>query len=139
MTACASTAADEGARQAVSTFTCCIRHDVNRTYHPGDLVTIHWIRETSEVVAPSKPTPLTLTAHLDGAFDGVAQAKTSSAHGDNQVSAPPVQVTDRTLRTPISLLRIPVGAAPGLYNLATKVAGPGGWVSGGTIIRVTAR
>ena len=123
----------------MSTFTCCTGHDVNRAYHPGDLVTIHWIRETSEAVAPGKPTPLTLTAHLDGAFSGVAEAKTSSAHGDNQVTATPVHVTDRTLRAPISLLRIPAGTAPGLYNLTTKVARPGGWVSGGTIIRVTAR
>jgi hypothetical protein len=82
---------------------------------------------------------LTLTAHLEGAFPGAAQAKTPNAHGDDQVTASPVHVTDRTLKAPISLLRIPVGAAPGLYNLTTRVARPGGWLSGRTIIRVTAR
>jgi len=112
---------------------------VNRAYHPGDLVTIHWIRETSEAVAPSTATPITLTAHLDGAFAGVAQAKTPAARGNEQITASPLQVTDRSLKAPVSFLRIPAGAAPGLYNLTTKVARPGGSVSGGTIIRVTAR
>jgi len=111
---------------------------VNHAYHPGDVVTIHWIRETSEAVAPSTATPLTLTAHLDGASAGVAQAKGPAARGTDHITASPVQVTDRTLKAPVSLLRIPAGAAPGLYNLTTKVARPGGWVSGGTIIRVTA-
>ena len=112
---------------------------MNHAYHPGDVVTIHWIRETSEAVAPSTATPLTLTAHLDGASAGVAQAKGPAARGTDHITASPVQVTDRTLKAPVSLLRIPAGAAPGLYNLTTKVARPGGSVSGGTIIRVTAR
>lgn len=135
---CASTAVNQGPRQAVSTFTCCTGRDVNRTYHPGDLVTIHWIRDTSEAVTQSSPIPITLTAHLDGAFAGIGQAKTPGAHGNDQVTAPPVQVTDRTLRAPVSRLRIPAGAAPGLYNLTFRIAQSGGSLSGGAIIHVTA-
>jgi hypothetical protein len=112
---------------------------VNRAYHPGDLVTIHWIREISEAVAPSTAIPITLTAHLDGPFAGVSQAKSPAAHGNDRITASPVQVTDRTLKAPVSRLRIPTGAAPGLYHLTTKVARPGGWVSGDATIRVTAR
>jgi hypothetical protein len=123
----------------VSTFTCCAGRDVNRAHHPGDLVTIHWIRETSEAVARSTAIPITLSAHLDGPFAGLAQAKSAATHGNDHITASPVQVTDRTLKAPVSLLRIPAGAAPGLYHLTTKVARPGGWVSEGTIIRVTAR
>jgi hypothetical protein len=113
-------------------------HDVNRPYHPGDLVTIHWIRDTTEAEVQSNPIPITLTAHLDGAFAGVAQAKTPGAHGHDRVAASPVQVTDRTMWAPVSRLRIPAGAAPGLYNLTFRIAQSGGSLSGGTLIRVTA-
>lgn len=89
--------------------------------------------------ASSEATPLTLTAHLDGAFAGVAQAKTPNAKGSQQVTAQPVQVTDRALKAPISILRIPAGASSGLYNLTTKVSTAHGSVWGGTIIRVKAR
>jgi hypothetical protein len=139
LTACAGRASDHGVRRAVSTFTCCTKHDVSRVYHPGDVVTIHWIRKTSRAVVPSAPTPVTLTAHLDGSFSGVVEAKEPGAHGSDGATAQPVHVTDRTLKAPVSRLRIPLDAAPGLYNLTTKVADVGGWVSGGTIIRVTAR
>ncbi len=139
LTACAGTGSQAGSRHAVSTFTCCVGHDVNRVYHPGDLVTIHWIRETSVAEAGSTPTPLTLTVRLEGAFAGVAQAKTPGAHGRDSVVAQPVEVTDRTLEAPVSTLRIPAGAATGLYNLTTKVTNPHGWVSGAAIIRVTSR
>ncbi len=140
VTACSGHGAEHEARD-VSTFTCCTGHDVNRVYHPGDLVTIHWIRKTSVAVAVASatPTPLTLTAHLDGAFAGVAQAKVPDARGSDHAAAQPVQVTDRTLTAPVSQLRIPAEAGSGLSNLITKVAGPDGWVSGGTVIRVTAR
>jgi hypothetical protein len=139
LTACAGGSSDHGSRQEVSTFTCCAKHDVSRVYHPGDVVTIHWIRETSMAVVPSTPDAVTLTAHLDGGFASVVAAKARGAHGTDQATAQSVQVTDRTLTAPVSRLRIPRGAAPGLYNLTTKIAGVSGSVSGGTIIRVTAR
>jgi hypothetical protein len=138
LSACASTAANQAPRQAVSAFTCCIGHDVNRIYHPGDLVTIHWIRDTSEAVAPSNPIPITLTAHLEGPFAGVVQAKIRGAHGNDQVRASPVQVTDRTIGAPVSRLRIPARAAPGLYNLTFRIAQSGGSLSGQSLIHVTA-
>ena len=138
LTACGSDS-DSGTRDAVSSFTCCTAHDVNRVYHPGDLVTLHWIRETSMATGPSEPTPLTLTAHLDGAFAVVAEAKAPGARGTDPATAVPVHVTDRTMKSPISTFRIPAGAGPGLYNLTTRVASPHGSVSGGTIIRVTPR
>ena len=138
LTACDSDSGS-GQHEAVSSFTCCTAHDVNRVYHPGDVVTIHWIRETSKAVGASEPTPLTLTAHLDGAFAGVAEAKAPGARGTDPATAEPVHVTDRTMRSPVSTFRIPATAGPGLYNLTTRVASPHGSVSGGTIIRVADR
>jgi hypothetical protein len=42
------------------------------------------------------------------------------------------------MRVPVSRLRIPAGAAPGLYNLTFRIAQPGGSLSGVSLIRVTA-
>jgi len=78
----------------------------------------------------SNPIPITLTAHLEGAFAGVAQAKTPGGHGHDRVSASPLQVTDRTMRAPVSHLRIPAEATPGLYNLTFRIARSGGSLSG---------
>lgn len=134
---CSPATPDSGlVRRAVSTFTCCAAHDVNRVYHPGEVLTIHWIRQTTYGLAPSHPAPITLTARLDGAFDSTAQAKATHARAHEQIQARPLRVTDRTTTAPVSRLRIPASAVPGLYNLTTKVDLIGGSTSGTTTIRV---
>jgi hypothetical protein len=107
-------------------------------YHPGEVLTVHWIRQTAASVSgPAGAAPLTLTAQLDGEFAGAAEAKAPNAVATEHVRAAPVRVIDRATTTPVSRLRIPVNAAPGLYNLTTTVSfGGGSTASGTSTIRV---
>lgn len=125
-----------GPVRAVSGFTCCTARDINRVYHPGDVVTIHWIIDTTQAAAPARPASVTLTAALDGGFATAADAKSGRTAGTRQVRAEPVRVTDGTTVAPLSRLRIPDDATPGLYNLTTTTATGGITMSGTSIIRV---
>lgn len=109
---------------------------MNLVYHPGEVLTIHWIRQTQSGDASLTPSSMTLKAALDGEFANVAKAKAAHATGGEQVSAKPVPVTDRTIAAPVSRIRIPASAMPGLYNLTTTVVGPGSTTSGTGIIRI---
>ena len=84
-----------------STFTCCTSHDLDKIYHRGAVVTIHWIRQTTHRLAPAKPVRITLEAQLDGGFATITQAKAAHAHGSEEVHAAPVRVTDRTITAPV--------------------------------------
>ena len=53
------------------TYSCCVAADIERIYHPGDTLTIHWI-----VQGPPAPSgaahQIELSARLSGAFGNVA-------------------------------------------------------------------
>lgn len=117
-------------------FTCCTERDVNRIYHPGDVIAVHWIMKATHAAAPARPVPITLTAALDGGFANAVEAKSGYAAATGQLRANPVRVTDETTVAPVSRLRIPDDATPGLYNLTTTVESGGATASGATIIRV---
>jgi hypothetical protein len=124
--------------RSITTFTCCKARDVNRVYHPGDVVAVHWIRETDRGVAPTYPVAVTLRAHLDGGFATISQAKALPPNDAARERARPIVVTDQTNASPVSHIRIPTTATSGLYNLTTIVSAYGGTVSGTTTVHVVA-
>ncbi len=132
-----STARSGDVKRSISVFTCCDRRDVYRVYHPGDVIDLHWMRESTYGAAPAKPSPITLRAALDDGVASAAAAKAQGANGQGQVIAQPLLVTDETITAPISKLRIPADASPGLYNLAFTIDYGGGTQSGQSIIRIS--
>jgi len=116
---CSSSSSDStGPTRATYSFDCCAGG--SRSYHPGEVVTLRWIpREDTSDAAAATPIPITLTAVLDGGYSSAAAAKSGHSGGAVHVEAPAVNVTDATGKAPVSRLRIPADAAPGLYNLTT--------------------
>lgn len=125
--------------RAEATFTCCSGQGLHRVYHPGDVVVLHWIKRSTSSAAPATPVASTLTARLDGAFATVTRAKAARAQAPERVGTRPVRVTDRTPAAPTSRLRIPVSAAPGWYDLTTRVASQGSVIASTSVVRVAAR
>jgi hypothetical protein len=137
---CSATSGSSDPSRAMFTFTCCRASDMHRVYHPGDLVTIHWIREAATYGSASgQRIPVTLSAQVDGSFGSPADAKAAYTQGRRVGQARAVHVTSLTTTAPVSRIRIPSGASPGLYNLTTTVADPGSTKSGTGIIRVAQR
>lgn len=134
---CSASGGTNGPQRAVTTFTCCTGRDVNRVYHPGDTMTIHWIKDTGRTGTHGQSAYM-LKAELDGSFQGVVQAKAPHALGVHTASAHLIQVSPALAdtATPVSRIRIAVDATPGLYNLTTTVIDGGSRESGTTIIRV---
>jgi hypothetical protein len=125
--------------RAAVAFRCCSALDVHRVYHPGEVLTLHWIESTTTAAAPATPVDSTLTAHLDGGFPSATQAKADRAHAPERVHSAPVRVTDRATSAPTSRLRIPADAVPGWYDLTTSVASQGNLTADTSVIRVAAR
>lgn len=118
---CSSSSSEStGPTRATHSFDCCAGK--SGPYRPGELVILRWIpREDTSDAAPAAPIPITLTAVLEGRYSSAAAAKTAASSGPVHVEAPPVSVTDATSKTPVSRLRIPADAAPGLYGLTTGI------------------
>jgi hypothetical protein len=116
-------------------YTCCTAATAHRVYHPGEIVTLHWMRSTGGQGRDKAAE--TLKARLDGPFRREAQARASGALGNTRATAQPIQVAPKAA-APVSRIRIPADAKPGLYKLTTTdVEGPGSMYSK-TIIRVVA-
>src|SRR5215471_2694907 len=73
------------------TYSCCVAADIERIYHPGDALTIHWI-----VQGPPAPSgaahQIELSARLSGAFGNVAELKGGAA-ASQTISAAPLHPT----------------------------------------------
>lgn len=131
----------EGAHPKYS-YTCCSAKVMNTIYHPGSVITVHWIRS---VVTPSQAPAATikLSLSLSGPYRTVNLLKTDSigAHprlGRTNSSARRIAVLDTVIDSPISILRIPADAGSGYYNLTTTTGTKNLTVSGSGIIRVEA-
>jgi hypothetical protein len=125
------------------TYTCCVAADIDRIYHPGDTLTIHWIVQGSP--APSGAVlRFELNAHLDGPFGSVEELKSQVVHAKGQAAGPqtvaaaPVRPTGAAGEQPVSTIPIPLTAEPGYYNLETSVGAAGSTFSGGSIIQIAA-
>jgi hypothetical protein len=118
------------------TYTCCLAADIDRVYHPGDTLSIHWIAQGSP--APSGAEPhFELNAHLDGPFGTVTELKGGAAP-PHTLAAAPLRPTGVAGEQPVSTIPIPLTAEPGSYDLVTSVAETGSTFSGGSIIQIAA-
>ena len=140
--ACSSEAPTSLVKRATFSYTCCAGADINRAYHPGDVLTVHWIVQNEAPTSAAQSTRIDLSAKLSGPYADVSSLKqreigaTSSAAPS--ISAAPIVTSDWGGGTPTSRLLIPATAAPGFYNLSTAVKS-GGFTSGGDgIVHVVA-
>jgi len=125
------------------TYSCCASGDIDRIYHPGDTLSIHWIVHGPP--APSGAAPrFELDVRLSGSFGSVEELKSQVVHAGGQAAGPqtvaaaPLHPTGVAGEQPVSTILIPLTAAPGYYNLEFSVAEPGSTFSGGSIIQIAA-
>jgi hypothetical protein len=151
-TAEAHPAESGGPLLTVYQYTCCTATDVDRMYHPGDTVVLHWS-------AVAGPTPahdgrVSLGAGMSGPFPDAASVKSLAplhdGHSTVKLAATPVDVSLSAGGSPVSRILIPRGTPPGYYDLGTTeepATGDPCWaardceqriVSGASIIRVSA-
>lgn len=129
---------------AGTTYTCCRDADVNRDYHPGETLVIHWIVVPGEAGASASAPEVELRAHLTGPYPTVAGLKSTPGHGGNPgnpasaatFTAAPVRPSGAPGEQPASSIAIPATAGTGYYNLVTDVAAASSTVGGATVIRV---
>ncbi len=115
-------------------YTCCDAADVQRVWHPGETLTMHWTA-TVALTTDSSTGTLTLTATLTGPYADVNSLKAGSA-ASTTLSAAPLSASNVTPSILVSLIALPAGLAPGFYNLASAVTAPGGQSGGSTIVQV---
>jgi hypothetical protein len=109
---------------------------MNRDYHPGDTVTLHWIVEPAGM-SPSDG--VELDAHLTGPYPSVAELKHATTAGPFTFAAKPLHPTGHAGEAPVSDIAIPAAAPTGYYDLVVSIIEPGGSTSAGSVIQVTPR
>jgi hypothetical protein len=141
--ACSSEAPTSVVKQATFSYTCCASADIDRVYHPGDVMTVHWIVQNEAPTSATQSTQIDLSAKLSGPYADVSSLKqreigATSIAAATSISAAPIVTSDWAGGAPTSKLLIPATAAPGFYNLSTTVKS-GGFTGGGDgIVRVVA-
>jgi len=135
VSACSSQPAPAAARGP--SYTCCDANDIERTYQPGQTLTVHWVVDPGEPGAPVRV--VELAAHLAGPYRSTADLKAAEFQGG---STPAANLTADTVRPagvpgerPVSTIAIGPDAEPGYYSLVTSVQ-DGGTVSGASVIQV---
>ena len=120
-------------------FTCCRSADVDRVYHPGDTVRIHWIADFQPSGSTGATAPITLTARIVGSFRSVQHMKRQFRMSARGIESEPIHVTEQSLgRHPISEIQLPADTHPGVYSLVTTI-NDGGVESGASSITVADR
>jgi len=122
---------------ASQTFTCCSASDINPVRHPGETVRLHWIATPLDRSASSQLSTLRLEAGLSGPFPSLSALK--AADGPATIMAPVVVATNKVGSAPVSVIRIPMDAPAGYYNLTTMVSQGGGQISAASVITVAAK
>jgi hypothetical protein len=115
-------------------YSCCDASDVQRVWHPGETLTMHWTAQ-SAVTTDSTTQMLTLTASLSGPYADVNAVKGGGA-ASTTLRAAPLSVSNATASSPVSVIALPAGLAPGFYDLTGTVAAPGSQSGGSSIIQV---
>ena len=140
--ACSSQAPTEAptgaATQATFSYTCCTTADVDRVYHPGDVMTIHWIVQRGALTSATQPTQVDLSASLTGPYADVTSLKEHALKDTASISAAPTVTSDWAGGAPISRLVIPAKAVPGFYDVRTASTSGGMTGGGHSIVRVAA-
>jgi hypothetical protein len=136
LAACGATPSTPPRTAPKQRYTCCDVSDMNRDYHPGDTVTLHWIVDPAGL-GPSDG--VELDAHLTGPDPTVAELKHATAAGKFTFAAEPLHPTGRAGEAPVSDIAIPTGAPTGYYDLVISIIETGGSTSAGSVIQVTPR
>lgn len=139
MAGCAEAQEDPpGGVPATFTYSCCSDADLAQVVHPGDVLSLHWIVSPGPPSRSASPVPITLSASLTGTYADTASLKSSLSGGAPapMATASPVRTTSQAGGAPVSMIVIPPGAAPGLYDLTSVVESSGGTLTGGHIIRI---
>lgn len=134
--ACApSQAPPSGASHPLYRFSCCRSADIQHVYHPGDILTLHWIvTPAGRTSAASQP--VTLSLSVEGAYADVSSLK-SGAHAAQILRAATISTSDQAGAAEVSTIQLPQSLEPGYYNLVFTV-GSGGIRSGGaSVIQVS--
>lgn len=122
------------------TFTCCRSTDVDRAYHPGETIRIHWIANFQPHGSTGEAVPITLIARVVGSFPSAGQMKHNLNVRGAGIASGPIHVTEQSLgRNPISVIRLPRNISPGVYDLVTTITDGGGVVSGAASVKVVSR
>lgn len=78
----APTEAPTGAvTRATFSYTCCTAADIDRVYHPGDVLSIHWIVQKGTPTSATQPTHVNLSVRLTGPYADVSSAQRARGEG----------------------------------------------------------
>ena len=139
--ACSSAPAEAptgAATQATFSYTCCTTADIDRVYHPGEVMTIHWIVQEGALTSATQPTQVDLSVSLTGPYADVTSLKEHAEKDTASISAAPTVTSDWAGGAPISRLVIPAKAVPGFYDVRTASTSGGMTGGGHSIVRVAA-
>ncbi|WP_433825821.1 hypothetical protein ACQP2E_27395 [Actinoplanes sp. CA-015351] len=133
--------AGDGASSAVVTYSCCADTDVDSPYHPGQVMSVRWTVESTNVPAAGGAAPVELSASLTGPYATVSELKSAPEDSTNAaeyvtLTAPPVRPSGTPGEKPVSTILISSDAGPGYYNLTTAMKQGEKIVDGASIIRV---
>lgn len=121
-------------------YTCCGASVMDTIYHPGSVITVHWVRSVATPTQAPAST-IELSVSLSGPYRTVNLLKSDSvgAHprlGLTNAHARRISVLDTDVASPISVLRIPADAGSGYYNLTMTTGTKGLTESGAGVIRI---
>jgi hypothetical protein len=118
-------------------FTCCVNSDLQKAWHPGEEMALHWIAASAGMTSDATGVPIELSAVLSGPYASVATLKAGGSHA-RALAASPIAVTDRTPGDPVSGIVLPLDLPAGWYNLTFTIRSAGGnLVESATVVQVT--
>jgi hypothetical protein len=137
----ASAAPSSRSSSEVYGYTCCASSFGTGVYHPGEIITVDWIRVTNHSTQKASTT-IILSVSASGPFATVADVKKAFAkahptYGRTNFQAAVVRLSDTTEANPVSKLRVPPKAGRGFYELTTVAQRGLNFSSGGAIIHVS--
>jgi hypothetical protein len=109
---------------------------VGKIRHPGEVMSLHWIRPAVVASQGAEKVQLTLTARLSGPFQDVTSLKVGDSKGAFTFNAPAVSVSNAGTVPVISTITIPKAAPAGFYNLTFAVAAGRLTSSGASVVQV---
>ncbi len=127
--------------KATFTYTCCTASVVDATYHPGEVMRLPWIA-TANVPSVGQSELVTLGAKISGPYRTVASLKSAFARhtprlGRFNAEADQIRVSDGAAVQRILLIKVPLDATAGFYELTSTTSTRSLVTSGGAVIRVS--
>src|SRR5450759_4787189 len=104
--ACSSQAPTEAptgaATRATFSYTCCTAADVDRVYHPGDVMSIHWIVLQGTPTSATQPTQCNLSVRRHGPYADDSSLKEHGGKCAASITAAPIVTFDTVGGAPTS-------------------------------------